>query len=106
MVGTAAETSDDEWTRSVTVNLSGQFYLARAALPALAAGEGGSLILTASEFGLVGTSASVAYCAAKGGVVNMTRALAVDSAASGVRVNCLCPGPADTPDDSRVVRPG
>jgi NAD(P)-dependent dehydrogenase (short-subunit alcohol dehydrogenase family) len=55
------------------------------------------VILTASELGLVGAAESAAYCASKGGVVNLTRALAIDSASLGVRVNCLCPGPIDTP---------
>jgi NAD(P)-dependent dehydrogenase (short-subunit alcohol dehydrogenase family) len=55
------------------------------------------VILTASELGLVGASRSAAYCAAKGGVVNLVRALAIDAAPLGVRVNCLCPGPVDTP---------
>jgi NAD(P)-dependent dehydrogenase (short-subunit alcohol dehydrogenase family) len=66
-------------------------------MPELARSGHGSLILTASELGLVGTSRSVAYCAAKGGVVNMARAIAVDCRANGVRVNCLCPGPVETP---------
>lgn len=95
--GTVEETSDEVWRRVVDVNLTGQFHVARQALPALARTGKGSLIFTASDLGLVGARDSVAYCAAKGGVVNMTRAIAVDSAHHGVRVNCLCPGPSDTP---------
>jgi meso-butanediol dehydrogenase / (S,S)-butanediol dehydrogenase / diacetyl reductase len=96
-VGDVEATSDDIWRKIIDVNLSGQFYVARASMPHLARSGRGSLILTASELGLVATSKSVAYCAAKGGVVNMARAIAVDCRHNGVRVNCLCPGPVATP---------
>jgi NAD(P)-dependent dehydrogenase (short-subunit alcohol dehydrogenase family) len=95
--GTATETSDEVWRRVIDVNLTGQFNVARQALPALMRTSNGSLIFTASDLGLVGARDSVAYCSAKGGVVNMARAIAVDSTPHGVRVNCLCPGPVDTP---------
>jgi NAD(P)-dependent dehydrogenase (short-subunit alcohol dehydrogenase family) len=95
--GSATETSDEVWQGVIDVNLTGQFNVARGALPALMRTGNGSLIFTASDLGLVGARGSVAYCAAKGGVVNMTRAIAVDSTPRGVRVNCLCPGPSDTP---------
>src|SRR5215212_3759749 len=95
--GTTTETSDEVWRRVIDVNLTGQFNVAREALPALMETGNGSLIFTASDLGLVGARDSVAYCAAKGGVVNMTRAIAVDSTPRGVRVNCLCPAPVDAP---------
>jgi NAD(P)-dependent dehydrogenase (short-subunit alcohol dehydrogenase family) len=95
--GTAEETSEEDLMRCVDVNLGGCFRLAKFGLPALARAGGGSVILTASELGLVGASSAAAYCASKGGVVNLTRALAIDAAPQGVRVNCLCPGPIDTP---------
>src|SRR5262249_37897075 len=66
-------------------------------IPALARAGGGSVILTASELGLVGASRAAAYCASKGGVVNLARALAIDAAPQHVRVNALCPGPIDNP---------
>jgi 2-keto-3-deoxy-L-fuconate dehydrogenase len=94
--GTVLETDPDTWRRTLDVNLSGPFYLVRAGLPHLLAAGRGSIILTASELGLVGTKASAAYCAAKGGVVNLARAVAVDCQGTGVRVNCLAPGPIDT----------
>jgi len=94
---TATETDAGSWQHILDVNLSGPFYLVKYGLPHLIDAGGGSIILTASELGLVGSRASVAYCAAKGGVVNMTRALAVDCKGTGVRVNCLAPGPIDTP---------
>jgi NAD(P)-dependent dehydrogenase (short-subunit alcohol dehydrogenase family) len=95
--GSAPETSEDDYQLAVDVNLGGCFRLAKFGIPALERSGGGSVILTASELGLVGASRSAAYCAAKGGVVNLVRALAIDAAPLGVRVNCLCPGPVDTP---------
>ncbi len=95
--GTAPETADEVWRQVIDVNLSGPFNLAKYGVPALIRSGGGSIILTASELGLVGASSTVAYCAAKGGVVNMTRAIAIDCAPHGIRVNCLCPGPVETP---------
>jgi len=96
-IGSAPETSEDDYQLAVDVNLGGTFRLARYGIPALERAGGGSVVLTASEIGLVGATRAAAYCASKGGVVNLTRALAVDSAPLGVRVNCLCPGPIDTP---------
>jgi NAD(P)-dependent dehydrogenase (short-subunit alcohol dehydrogenase family) len=94
--GTAESTSPEQWDRIIDVNLSGQFHVARHAIPALRRAGGGSLLFTASELGLVGASQSVAYCAAKGGLINMTRALAIDCATDGIRVNCVAPGPVRT----------
>jgi NAD(P)-dependent dehydrogenase (short-subunit alcohol dehydrogenase family) len=96
-VGTAPETSEEDYQLAVDVNLGGCFRLAKYGIPALVRAGGGAVILTASELGLVGAAATAAYCAAKGGVVNLTRALAVDCAPLGIRVNCLCPGAIDTP---------
>jgi NAD(P)-dependent dehydrogenase (short-subunit alcohol dehydrogenase family) len=96
-VGTAPDTSEDDYQLAVDVNLGGCFRLAKYGIPALARSGGGSVILTGSEIGLVGASRAAAYCASKGGVINLTRALAIDSAPLGIRVNCLCPGPVDTP---------
>ena len=95
--GTAQDTSLELWDRIIAVNLSGDFYLAKYGIPALIRAGGGSIVFTASEFGLVGSRATVAYCASKGAIVNMTRAIAVDSAQHHIRVNCLCPGPVWTP---------
>src|SRR6266511_3346332 len=74
ITGTAPETSEDDWRLAIEVNLGGPFRLAKFGISALQRAGGGSIILTASEFGLVGASNSAAYCAAKGGVVNRTRA--------------------------------
>lgn len=95
--GAAPELPPDAWADVLAVNLTAAYHLAAAAIPHLARDGGGALLLVASQLGLVGTRSSVAYTASKGGVVNLTRSLALDHAADGVRVNCLCPGPTETP---------
>jgi len=97
LTGTAPQTTDDVYEQVLDVNVGGSFRLAKYGIPALVRAGGGSIVLTASELGLVGAREAVAYCASKGAVVNMTRALAVDCGELGIRVNCLCPGPIDTP---------
>lgn len=96
-VGTAPETSLETWQRILDVNLSGNFYLVKYGIPELVKYRGKSIILTSSELGVVGAKDLVAYCTAKGGIINMVRALAVDCAPLGIRVNCLAPGPIETP---------
>jgi NAD(P)-dependent dehydrogenase (short-subunit alcohol dehydrogenase family) len=96
VTGTALETDPATWRHVIDVNLTGQYLLARAGIPALREAGGGAIIFTASELGLVGASECVAYCAAKGAVVNMTRAMAIDCAPNGIRVNCIAPGPVRT----------
>ncbi len=95
--GTAVETSVETWHQVININLAGQFYLAKFGIPALIQSGGGVIIFTSSELGIVGTSRAVAYCASKGALVNMTRAMAVDCAPYKIRVNCLAPGPIETP---------
>jgi NAD(P)-dependent dehydrogenase (short-subunit alcohol dehydrogenase family) len=93
----APETSLETWRKVIDTNLSGQFYLVKYGIPALIQSGGQVILLTASELGTVGAKEAVAYCASKGGVINMTRALAIDCATHNIRVNCLAPGPVDTP---------
>lgn len=100
-LGTAWDTSFETWQRCIDVNLSGNFLLAKYGIPALTRHGGGVVLFTASELGLVGTTAAVAYCASKGGLINMARALAVDCASHNIRVNCLIPGPISTPMSER-----
>lgn len=95
--GSAPETSLDTWHTVIDVNLAGNFYLAKYGIPALVKSGGDVIIFTASELGTVGARETVAYCAAKGGLINMTRAIAIDCAPLGIRVNCLAPGPVSTP---------
>jgi len=93
---TAESTGDEEWRQTLAVNLDAPFFLSRAALPHLRSRRG-CIINIASDWGLQGGRDAVAYCASKGGLVLMTRAMALDHAAEGVRVNAVCPGDVDTP---------
>ena len=94
--GDAEHTTDDDWRDTLAVNLDVPFYLCRAALPHLREREG-SVVNIASYWGLKAGDRAVSYCASKGGLIMMTRALALDHAAEGVRFNAICPGGVDTP---------
>jgi NAD(P)-dependent dehydrogenase (short-subunit alcohol dehydrogenase family) len=85
-----------EWQRVIDINLTGSYYMSRAAMPALRAGGHGSITHLASIYGLVGGSLSPAYAASKGAIVNLTRQMALECAPA-VRVNCVCPGVIETP---------
>lgn len=95
--GTVADCSDVEWDHIVAVNMTAVFRLSRAAVRQMRAQGGGAIINIASDWGLVGGRNAFAYCASKGAVVQMTRAMAVDHAKDNIRVNCVCPGDVDTP---------
>lgn len=90
------ETSDENWQQTIAVNLTTPFYLCRAAMPHLRPSKG-AIINIASDWGLVGGKKAVAYCASKGGIVLMTKAMALDHAHEGIRVNAVCPGDVETP---------
>jgi NAD(P)-dependent dehydrogenase (short-subunit alcohol dehydrogenase family) len=90
------EMSIEDWQRVLRVNLDGVMYGSRAALPHLKETEG-SIVNVASIYGLVAGPGAPAYSAAKGGVVNLTREIAVDYAPANVRANCICPGFVETP---------
>jgi NAD(P)-dependent dehydrogenase (short-subunit alcohol dehydrogenase family) len=91
------ETDEADWDRLMNVNLRGVFLCSKAAVLVMRDYGGGVIVNVASELGIVGGSEIAAYCASKGGVVLLTKAMAVDHAAENVRVNCVCPGPVDTP---------
>ncbi len=92
--GPIEDVDEASWHAHVDVNLKGAFFCCRAALPALRMSTG-SIVNIASDAGLMGVPGIVVYCASKGGVVNMTRAMALE-VAPDVRVNCVCPGFVDT----------
>ncbi|MFC2164398.1 SDR family NAD(P)-dependent oxidoreductase [Acidobacteriota bacterium] len=93
---TIVETSEEEWDALLDVNLKGIFLLSRRVIPEMMKSGSGSIINTGSGWGLKGGDKAAAYCAAKGGVVNLTRAMAIDHGPDGIRVNCICPGDIDT----------
>lgn len=90
------DTSDDDWRYTMAINLDVPFFLSRAALPHLLRSRG-SIVNIASDWGLHGGERAAAYCASKGGIVLLTKAMARDHARAGVRINAVCPGDVDTP---------
>jgi NAD(P)-dependent dehydrogenase (short-subunit alcohol dehydrogenase family) len=97
------ETSIEEWDHLMDVNLKGVFLCSKAAIPIMKRQGVGVIINVASELGLVGGSEVAAYCASKGGVVQLTKAMAIDHASDHIRVNCVCPGPVETPLLTRIL---
>ena len=95
--GTVADTDPADWDRVLAVNLRGVYLTGRAAIPHLRAAGGGAIVNIASQLGLVAAAGAAAYCASKGAVISLTRAMAIDHGHEGIRVNCVCPGPTDTP---------
>jgi dihydroanticapsin dehydrogenase len=98
---TVVETSEADWDRILAINLGGVFLGSRHALPVMMAQRAGVIINTASRAGLAATPGEAAYCASKGGVVSLTRQMALDYAAYNIRVNCICPGVLEKPTTDR-----
>jgi dihydroanticapsin dehydrogenase len=103
VAGSVTETSLADWQRTLAVNLTGTFLCARAVLPAMIAGGGGTIVLMSSTAGLVAEPTIAAYCASKGAVVMLGRQMAVDYARHGIRVNVICPGWIDTPFNAPAI---
>jgi|HubBroStandDraft_5_1064220.scaffolds.fasta_scaffold69337_2 NAD(P)-dependent dehydrogenase (short-subunit alcohol dehydrogenase family) len=89
--------TEDEWDLALDVTLKSIFLLSRETIPHMIRNGGGSIINIGSGWSLKGGPRAAAYCAAKGGVVNLTRAMAIDHGKNNIRVNCVCPGDVDTP---------
>ncbi|GAA2771832.1 SDR family NAD(P)-dependent oxidoreductase [Nonomuraea dietziae] len=101
---TALDLDVEEWDRVMAVNVRSVFLMCKHAIPAMT--EGGSIVNTGSGWGLKGGGNAISYCASKAAVVNMTRALAIDHARAGIRVNSVNPGDTDTPmlrDEARQL---
>ena len=99
----APETPLEVWEDVFAVNARGTFLCCKHAVPGMAARGGGSIVNVASVAALVGLRNRAAYCASKGAVVALTRALAVDHVGDGIRVNAVCPGTVDSPWVRRLV---
>jgi NAD(P)-dependent dehydrogenase (short-subunit alcohol dehydrogenase family) len=91
------DTSDEQWHRIMSINVSGTFFMCRAAIGAMRRSGGGAIVNFGSIWGDLGSAGVAAYCASKGAVHNLTRALAIDHASEGIRVNAVCPGEVNTP---------
>jgi NAD(P)-dependent dehydrogenase (short-subunit alcohol dehydrogenase family) len=96
-LNTVPDCTEEEWDLTLDTNLKGTYLMSKFALPTMIAQGSGVIINNASGWGLVGGDAAAAYCASKGGVVLLTKAMAVDHGRQGIRVNCVCPGDVDTP---------
>ena len=95
--GSVLDTDEKRWDKIMGTNLKGAYLVSRQAVPAMRTRGGGSIINNASVHGLVGLKNAAVYCASKGGLVQLTRAMALDHAADGIRVNAICPGLVDSP---------
>lgn len=91
------ELTEDEWDRALDVTLKGIYLLSHEVIPHMIRGGGGKIINIGSGWSLKGGPRAASYCAAKGGTVNLTRAMAIDYGKHRIRVNCICPGDVDTP---------
>jgi len=94
---TALECSEKQWDEQIDINLKGTFLMSKFVLPIMISQGRGVIVNNASGWGIVGGDHAVAYCASKGGVVLMTKAMAIDHGPQGIRVNCVCPGDVETP---------
>lgn len=112
-VSTVEEIPEEEWDRLIDINLKGPFLMCRAALPEFRKGGGGTIVNVGSVLGLVAMKKRAAYCASKGGVALLTKAIAIDHGHENIRANCICPSIVetelvsqlfDTPDGDRVKR--
>ncbi len=101
---TVLDSSENEWDLTIDTSLKGAFLMSKYALPSMIERGSGVIIHCSAGWGIQGGDRAAAYCAAKGGLVVMTKAMAIDHGPQGIRVNCICPGDVDTPmlpDDAK-----
>jgi NAD(P)-dependent dehydrogenase (short-subunit alcohol dehydrogenase family) len=103
IAATVLDTSDQEWSRVINTNLTGPFLLTRATLPLMLDRGSGVIVNVASVAGTIGLRARAAYCASKAGLVGLTRAVAADYGAAGIRCIAVCPGTVETDWVDRVI---
>lgn len=89
--------SEEDWDLVMAVNVKSIYLMCKFAIPEITKQGGGAIVNTGSGWGIKGGRNAISYCASKGAVVNMTRALAIDHGPQNIRVNCICPGDTDTP---------
>jgi NAD(P)-dependent dehydrogenase (short-subunit alcohol dehydrogenase family) len=89
--------SEEDWDRVMAVNVKAIYLLSREVIPHMQKAGGGAIVNTSSGWGLAGGAKAAVYCASKGAVVLLTKAMAIDHGPQKIRVNCICPGDTDTP---------
>ncbi len=104
--GTILETSDEDWARVMEVNVTAVMRCSRAAVRHMVTVGSGCIVNIASDFAMVGGGREVVYCASKGAIVQLTRAMALDHGRQGIRVNAVCPGDVETPMLLEGIRSG
>lgn len=92
LIGNLIDTTEEEWDRTININLKGIFLCSKHIIPEMMKQGGGTIVNAGSEAGIVGHANYTVYCASKGGVIELTRAMAVELAPHNIRVNCTCPG--------------
>ena len=104
IAGSVVETDEDAWDALMAVNVRGVFLCSKHAIPAMKANGGGTIVNTASVVASIGIRNRAAYCASKGAVASLTRAIAIDHVADGIRCNAIAPGTIDTPYFSDIMQ--
>jgi NAD(P)-dependent dehydrogenase (short-subunit alcohol dehydrogenase family) len=94
---TIPDCTEEEWDETIESSLRGAFLMSKFALPSMIERGSGSIIHTSSGWGILGGDKAASYCAAKGGLIVMAKAMAIDHGPDGIRVNCVCPGDVETP---------
>ena len=94
---TVVECTEEEWDLTININLKGAFLMSKFVLPGMIDRKSGVIIHNSSGWGIAGGDAAASYCASKGGMVLLTKAMAIDHGRQGIRVNCICPGDVATP---------